>query len=68
MLECADTSQSLDIQSPGRWGGEGDNLWTEAQKEPWCPAFTEIEVIFFLIVNTFPTDCKGLDAVEEEWR
>lgn len=49
-------------------GGEGDNLWTEAQKEPWCPAFTEIEVIFFLIVNTLPTDCKGLDAVEEEWR
>lgn len=46
MLECVNILQSLDIQSPGRWQGERDVLWTKAQKEPWCPAFTRIELFF----------------------
>lgn len=65
MLECVNTLQPLDIQIPGK-GGRGI-LWTEAQKEPWCPAFTGIELFFFLVVNTFHTICKGLDGAEEEW-
>lgn len=67
MLECVNTFQSLDIQSPGRWQGERGILWTKAQKDPWCPAFTRTELIFFLVVNTFPTNCKGLDGAEGEW-
>lgn len=60
MLECVNTWQSLHTQSPGRWLGGRGIPWAEAPKEPWCPAFTGIELIFSWYLTHSPPIAKGL--------